>query len=371
MAEKTICGNQEQPYGESPRDVRLKERLRLLERELEEKERQIEEYFTRSNAMAMEKELARIELNQIFNVASDGMWIVDDQFRVLKINRALSTMLGMRADEAIGRRCYELFRGNVCENDNCPVRHILGGEKHFECDVERQSTSGVQAFILTASRYQGVDGGLLGVLATLKEITERKRVAENLEKANQELHRLAVIDGLTQIANRRRFDECLRQEWLRMARANLPLSVILCDVDFFKFYNDHYGHLLGDHCLISVAHAIDDCVRRPSDLAARYGGEEFAVLLPNTDSNGAVFIAESIRLKVENLMIEHADSPIHKNVTLSLGIATAVPRYDVDPQLLLEASDHELYEAKRTGRNKVCVKSMDIADLCPSKNSLV
>ena len=210
---------------------------------------------------------------------------------------------------------------------------------------------------------EGARGGsFLGRRVSNSDITERKRIAAKLQKANQKLNRLILIDGLTQIANRRRFDECLKQEWVRMARGKLPLSVIMCDVDCFKLYNDHYGHLLGDDCLCSLARAIDCCAKRPADLAARYGGEEFAVLLPNTSTEGAVFIAECIRMKVQDLMIDHAVSPVHKYVTLSLGVSSVIPEYGANPQTLLEASDSALYEAKRAGRNQVCVKSIGASD---------
>jgi diguanylate cyclase (GGDEF)-like protein len=236
------------------------------------------------------------------------------------------------------------------------MKLIQNGSKEVECDIERKSGDNVSTFILTASRYRGLDGSLLGMVESFKDITERKRIAADLEKANQELHRLTTIDGLTQIANRRRFDECLKQEWVRMARAKLPLSIVMCDVDCFKLYNDHYGHLLGDDCLRSVAWAISYCAKRPADLPARYGGEEFAVLLPSTNAEGAVFVAESIRMKVQDLMIGHVASPVHQYVTLSLGVSCVIPEHGANPQSLLEASDSALYEAKQAGRNQVRVK---------------
>jgi diguanylate cyclase (GGDEF)-like protein/PAS domain S-box-containing protein len=364
-ASEPIDQNSEELSGceqEKARSAQLKEQLRLLEQELETRERQVEEYFVKANALVMEAQLARVELNQIFNAATDGMWIVDGQFNVVKSNDVLSKLLGREKGDVVGRKCYELFHGSLCDGDNCPMKVILKGEKDVESDTERKSENGVNSFIITASRYQGLDGGLLGMVESFKDITDRTRIAAELQGANQELHRISMIDSLTQIANRRRFDERLRQEWLRMARAKLPLSIIMCDVDFFKLYNDRYGHLLGDVCLSSVAHAIDYCVKRPADLAARYGGEEFVVLLPNTNAQGAAFVAESIRLRVQSLMIEHAASPVHEYVTLSLGVASAVPEYDANPQTLLEASDRELYEAKRTGRNRVCAKSLSTAD---------
>jgi diguanylate cyclase (GGDEF)-like protein/PAS domain S-box-containing protein len=327
---------------QSARNVHLTEQLQLAEGKLEE-------YFIKANTLVMETELARIELNQIFNAATDGMWIVDDQFNVVKVNNVLSQFLGKAAGETVKQKCYDLFNGSLCHSDACPMKLILKGRKQVECDIERRSGDQTNYFILTASHYRGLDGGLLGMVESFKDITERK-------------HRLSIIDGLTQIANRRRFDECLNQEWARMAREKTPLSFIICDVDFFKLYNDHYGHLLGDDCLRSVAKAIDQSTRRPSDLAARYGGEEFAVLLPNTDAEGAFFIAESIRMKVQSLMIDHAVSPIHPCVTLSLGVSSVIPDYDNNPQMLLEASDSALYDAKREGRNRVFAKLITVSD---------
>jgi diguanylate cyclase (GGDEF)-like protein/PAS domain S-box-containing protein len=347
---------------ESARNAQLKERLSIAEQALEKKEQQIEEYFIKANALVMETELARIELNQIFNAATDGMWIVDDQFNVVKINNVLNSLLGKEMSDTVGRKCYDLFGGSLCNGNDCPMKLIQKGSKEVECDIQRKSGDNVNTFILTASRYRGLDGSLLGMVESFKDITERKRIAADLEKANQELHRLTIIDGLTQIANRRRFDECLQQEWVRMARAKLPLSIIMCDVDCFKLYNDHYGHLLGDDCLRSVSWAIGYCTKRPADLAARYGGEEFAVLLPSTNTEGAVFVAESIRMRVQDLMINHAASPVHQYVTLSLGVSSVIPEYGANPQTLLEASDSALYEAKHAGRNQVRVKSIGASD---------
>jgi diguanylate cyclase (GGDEF)-like protein len=132
----------------------------------------------------------------------------------------------------------------------------------------------------------------------------------------------------------------------------------MCDVDHFKLYNDLYGHPAGDSCLVSVSRAISSGCKRPGDLAARYGGEEFIVLLPDTDASGALFVAESIRVKVQELLIDHAASPVHKHVTISLGVSTATPASRESPQTLLAASDCALYEAKRAGRNRVCQRSI-------------
>lgn len=167
------------------------------------------------------------------------------------------------------------------------------------------------------------------------------------------MQRLATLDGLTGLPNRRRFDEYLDQEWRRLRREQVPLSLILCDIDFFKLYNDTYGHQAGDTCLISVASAIAQAVKRPADLVARYGGEEFAVILPNTTQNGALQVAEAIRVAVQDLKIVHSHSLVSQYVTLSLGVATMVPDCDTSPEILLKAADEALYQAKALGRDRV------------------
>lgn len=180
-------------------------------------------------------------------------------------------------------------------------------------------------------------------------LTVRKQ-AIALEQANQELRRLANMDGLTGIANRRRFDEYLEQEWYRLAREQEDLSLILCDIDYFKNYNDHYGHQAGDDCLKEVAQAIRSTIQRPADLVARYGGEEFAIILPNTPPEGAIHIAESIRLNVKRLKIDHASSKIGC-LTLSLGVGSQVPSRQSQSSFLITIADKALYTAKDRGRD--------------------
>ncbi|MBD2292050.1 diguanylate cyclase [Anabaena sphaerica FACHB-251] len=172
---------------------------------------------------------------------------------------------------------------------------------------------------------------------------------------NQALQYLVNYDGLTQVANRRRFDEYLQQEWRRMEREKSYLSLILCDVDFFKRYNDTYGHQAGDVCLKKVAQAMTQGVTRPTDLVARYGGEEFAVILADTDVEEAQKIAEAIRSQLKALAIAHGSSEVSQQVTLSLGLASTIPSADLTPALLLKAADEALYEAKKTGRDRYCV----------------
>jgi two-component system chemotaxis family response regulator WspR len=176
-----------------------------------------------------------------------------------------------------------------------------------------------------------------------------------LEAKNAILERMTAIDGLTGIANRRRFDEALLSEWRRARRDHTCIGLVLIDVDFFKRYNDHYGHLSGDDCLRKVATALATTLRRPADLVARYGGEEFVALLPQTDRGGIETVAESLRAAVESLAVAHEKSDATSTVTISLGCALAMPQAtDADDaaQALIARADQALYEAKRSGRNR-------------------
>jgi diguanylate cyclase (GGDEF)-like protein len=171
---------------------------------------------------------------------------------------------------------------------------------------------------------------------------------------NQSLFYLANYDGLTQVANRRRFDEYMQQQWEKMTRKKSYLSLILCDVDFFKRYNDTYGHQAGDVCLKKVAQAMTQGVKKTTDLVARYGGEEFAVVLPDTNLQQAIEIGESIRSQLQTLAIPHTTSDVSDQITLSLGIASVVPSHDITPALLIKATDEALYQAKQQGRDRYC-----------------
>lgn len=175
----------------------------------------------------------------------------------------------------------------------------------------------------------------------------------NLKLKIDLLESQAMLDGLTCISNRRRFDAVLESEWKRTLRSSSPLSLIMADVDFFKYYNDHYGHAEGDVCLKKVAASLAKTINRPSDLVARYGGEEFVAILPETDERGARSLAEHFRSQVECLQIPHEYSAVSKYVTVSVGVASAVPTPEMTAADLLKLADDQLYLAKHEGRNRV------------------
>lgn len=184
----------------------------------------------------------------------------------------------------------------------------------------------------------------------------RARIRNHLQLKRQAdlLESLSFIDPLTGIPNRRRLDEALDAEWRRATRDKTPLALLMIDIDHFKQYNDHYGHGVGDACLVSVAGALADGVARAGDLIARFGGEEFVAILPETDQEAALMIGERLRKQVADMKLEHAHSGVAPYVTVSIGCAALVPDEDNSgPSNLLEAADRQLYKAKQAGRNRV------------------
>ena len=183
-------------------------------------------------------------------------------------------------------------------------------------------------------------------------LLERDNFELEMKAAYKKMEQLAISDGLTGLANRRRFDAVFEKEWRRALRDRQPLAIMMIDVDCFKLFNDIYGHLAGDDCLRQIADAIDATVKRAGDLAARFGGEEFIVLMPRTSLAGALGVAEMLRSSIEALQIEHRTNP-HRVVTVSIGCWSTVPAVDHLPESLIEAADQGLYSAKQGGRNRI------------------
>ena len=220
-------------------------------------------------------------------------------------------------------------------------------ERAIECGGDDYLVKPVSAVVLSAK------------IRALQRLDHMRRklldVSNELSAANQRLETLSQQDGLTGIANRRAFDALLERYFIHAARRRDPFSVVLCDVDHFKAYNDHYGHATGDECLKQVAAAFARSCRRGVDVAARYGGEEFALLLPDTPGAGAALVANLARREVDALAIPHPASPTAAQVTFSAGIATYAPERDRTSSDLTKRADEALYRAKDTGRNRTVV----------------
>jgi diguanylate cyclase (GGDEF)-like protein len=215
--------------------------------------------------------------------------------------------------------------------------------------VEKAFAAGANDYITKPVNMVILRQRVKNMVLQSQQLKDRFKITEELQQDNRNLKMLANLDSLTKLTNRRGFE----QEWSLMQRVGSPLSVIMCDIDFFKSFNDTYGHPAGDRCLVKVGEALRQAVRRPDDLVARYGGEEFVVVLPNTDALGAMFVAENIRSSVKNLQIVHKTSTVCTSITMSLGVSTTIPTRDRELGGLLESSDRALYTAKSQGRNRV------------------
>ncbi len=354
-------GNQDKVEKKSFTEQVIKDELKALKEENQDLLDMYEEVYSRANMLTVEAEIARLEFDQIFDAVGDPVWVIDEENTILRVNKAFIDILNLKNKTAvIGKKCHEILASPICRTENCPTQRIKKGNRRTESDIELEITKGnFYPFWLTGTPLFGLASEIIGVVEQFKDITERKKHEKALENANMELEKLAVTDGLTQLANRRIFDETLQKEWLRMRRVQQPISVILSDIDFFKRYNDHYGHPQGDACLQAVADCIKNSVQRPADMVARYGGEEFVIILPDTPSDGAFKVAEKIRTNVSSLKREHAGSEVNDFVTLSLGVATIIPPMKgVHPDDLVKTADDALYASKDAGRNTVTVRDL-------------
>lgn len=332
----------------------LEENRQLKDRcdRLEAIQAALERVIGDGNAKLLRAEMSSMELEQVFAACTDALWVIREDGVVVRANEAMLKTLGKTAAEVIGKQCAELLDYSLCQDISCPIKRVRSGAlREYDIQFARQEDS-AEHFILTTAPLITLDGRP-GIVGQFKNITARKQAEEELAAANTALKRMTRIDGLTQIANRRCFDETLEREWQRLGRDRKPLSLLLGDIDFFKKYNDHYGHQAGDECLRQVGRALAGTVQRPADLAARYGGEEFAILLPEIDIEGVLQVGKRVLVAIETLGIVHQPSSVSAFVTMSLGAATLVPDQQQDHRQLIKLADIALYRAKESGRNRI------------------
>ena len=301
-------------------------------------------------------------LSQVLNCLADGIAAFKairnqqgeiEDFQWLMGNAALADWVGKSPAELVGTTLSDLLRAHP--NDDVFELFIRVVEQHEVLQYELLCEPDGQIslwFELMASRLGD------GLVARLKNISEYKQVVTRLQAMISDLQVLTTQDGLTEIANRRAFDQYLEMEWQRLARMQEPLSLIMADIDQFKRFNDRCGHVIGDQCLRRVAQAVSEVVKRPADMVARYGGEEFAILLPHTHLPGAIQVANRIQSAVRTLRLT-VPHPDCEQVTLSLGVASQIPRPQSPSESLLTQADQALYRAKRQGGNQVCFNGVD------------
>jgi diguanylate cyclase (GGDEF)-like protein/PAS domain S-box-containing protein len=275
--------------------------------------------------------------------------IIHDQGKIVFCNEAAGRLAQLdHPDELLGTNLYDYIPSNMHRHFELRLLRIYSGSHvlpPFETKMIRRG--GEQICVEGTSAFVEHNGKKL-LQVVLRDITMRNQEKERLQKLSQ-------LDGLTNIANRRHFDLVLNREVNRARRNKLPLSLILFDIDSFKRYNDHYGHLVGDDCLKRVAEKARALLKRPSDLLARFGGEEFAVLLPETDLYGAEIVAEQLREQIEALEIPHLQSEVSAFVTISLGVSCMTRPSTSDIVPLIERADRALYSAKRQGKNRLII----------------
>ncbi|MDJ0845380.1 diguanylate cyclase domain-containing protein [Crocosphaera sp.] len=349
-------------------DIRLKiENIRDSNKNLEKKLKltQVSEQFQKQ--VPLESHL----LYQAIAATNNSIIITDAttaDYPITYVNPGFEIMTGYSFEEVAGKNC-RFLQGNDRQQPQLEeIRHCL--QQGQSCNVTLRNYRKDGSLFwneMSLSPIKDESENIIYYIGVQTDVTDKKRANEqqqryeaSLQKMNRELYelnrklyRLANMDGLTEVANRRCFDETLEQEWQRLNREKKPLSLILGDIDYFKRYNDKYGHLGGDDCLKRVAAILAQSTFRPADLVARYGGEEFAIILPDTPHEGAKEVARRILDSLRESRIPHKASDVKPYVTMSLGLGTITPSLDIEIKSFLDQIDDALYKAKKQGRDRL------------------
>jgi diguanylate cyclase (GGDEF)-like protein len=304
-------------------------------------------------------------LESVLDAANQGMIVLDPDRRVVVWNRWMVRHSHVQAGDAVGQPFFSVFPELDSKRIESAVDQALKGfpsvlsQTLHKTPLPLSLTAGEeriqQAIAVTPIFTPGLERHCLIQVSDVSAAVGRERL---LREQAIELRSQTFSDGLTGIANRRAFDVAMEKEIRRAKRAHSPLSLLMLDIDYFKAYNDHYGHQQGDACLVRVASELASMLQRPLDLIARYGGEEFAVVLPEMDEAHSLAMGEAMRTRVESLNITHMHAQEKQHVTISVGVATLVSSQGADIHALIGAADRALYEAKRQGRNRVCMATI-------------
>ncbi len=296
-------------------------------------------------------------LQNILESSPDSIGIFNENMVYQACNEPFVHALGIaEVSDLIGKRLQDVVPNEMYARISASDSQVLHEGKSLRyIDKTRSSTGSYVWYDVVKSPFRDPASGTNGVLIMARDVSERYLAEQKLEEANQELARLSFIDGLTQVGNRRKFDEQLQIVWNLHVREKTPLTIMLCDIDFFKGFNDHYGHLQGDEALIKVAAAFESVLTRSSDCVARYGGEEFGFILPNTTAEGAAKIAQRLHNKILSLAIPHQASSVSEQLTVSIGVISSTPQNEELPETMVAMADSALYQAKAEGRNRTSV----------------
>jgi diguanylate cyclase (GGDEF)-like protein/PAS domain S-box-containing protein len=330
------------------RDITLRkqaeqETLEAL-KDAEDSEIQLEEAISRVNTMAMEAEVASLEMDQIFNATSDGICVINKDFRISKFNRILRDIMARLGLEMDKGNCNQIFAHELCGTDRCLMDRILKEDhERIEEEIEVSSSDGSKrTFLVTAQPLMDLTADTIGVVESYKDITDRKEI-------ERELRRLAVTDPLTGAFNRRQFMLRAQEEMERSMRYNTSLTLLMLDIDHFKAVNDTYGHDAGDEVLKRMV-AESMTLLRGSDIFCRLGGEEFAAILTHTPPDQGRLAAERLRQALKGLKVNSANGAVR--FTVSIGVAAMV-QDNLSLEQIMKKADNALYEAKQQGRDRV------------------
>ncbi len=322
-----------------------------------------------SNLRKIQGELRQIAAlhKLVVDNSRDIIVLGDLDGRLTYVSPGVRNLVAWDAPDLLGHFVREFIHPGDAAEMEMALRALRAGSEGGTLEYRIRKREGDYIWVEGSLRVyrHPATGRPVGFLNTVRDISERKRSEEHLQSAYRAMETLVVVDALTGIANRRRFDDAIATEWRRALREASKLSLLLIDADHFKKYNDTYGHVRGDSCLKQIAEASLDVVLRPGDLVARYGGEEFAVVLPGTDEAGAVAVAEDICQAVRSRQLPHEGNTTGI-VTVSIGCATIVPHRGKTAQDLIEAADQALYHAKSRGRNRVAVAGSQRSETIPT-----
>jgi diguanylate cyclase (GGDEF)-like protein/PAS domain S-box-containing protein len=299
-------------------------------------------------------------LYEILECSDDLIGIIDEKNIYQFVNKSLAISSGyFHPSEMVGHRVKDILSPEVYKQVKEANQEALKGKKVKMTTKQISSDGQFIWYEVVLSPITDPTSGKYNVLFIARDITERVLAERKMEALNQELERLSIIDYLTNIPNRRYFGEKLESLWKLHVRIQQPLTIMLCDIDKFKAYNDNYGHLAGDDTLVKVANALKNVIRRSSDFVARYGGEEFVFVLSDTNKEGAQIFARHIHQAIADLAIEHAYSSVFDQLTLSIGFFSYIPKQSNLPEMSIALADKALYQVKRSGRNHTLYETHD------------
>ncbi|MBE8606541.1 diguanylate cyclase [Vibrio cyclitrophicus] len=302
-------------------------------------------------------------LQNILEASPDSIGIFNENMVYQACNKPFVAALGIsEVSDLIGKRLQDVVPHSIYTRISETDHQVLHQSKSLRYIDKVVSSDGAFTWYdVVKSPFRDPASSTNGVLIMARDITERYLAEQKLEEANLELERLSFMDSLTKVSNRRRFDEQLSTLWHYHVRERLPLTIMLCDIDFFKGYNDFYGHQQGDDALIQVSQAFKQVLSRSSDCVARYGGEEFGFILPNTTTDGALLVASRIHDEVLKLGLIHEKSAVSEFITVSIGIISYIPSPDDEMESAVAMADSALYQAKSDGRNRSMVHPSSIS----------